>query len=155
MLSDFNPFKAHLGWKNLMAYFWTDFGSMKHLAILGIILATNMVGQAQSEIFNPMKDAIKASDATGLVKTFAQTVDIEIEGNTNAYSKTQSEFILKDFFKKHPVTDFSIVHTGSSKGGLQFSICKYTSGLDNYNVLIRLRQLGDEYLVQQISFVKE
>jgi hypothetical protein len=57
---------------------------------------------AQSEIFNPMKDAIKAGDGAALTKTFAPAVDINLEGNINTYSKAQSEFVLKDFFKKHP-----------------------------------------------------
>ncbi len=129
---------------------------MKRLAVLwGMLLATNVLVQAQSEIFNPMKDAIKAGDATALVKSFAQGVDINLEGNINTYSKAQSEFVLKDFFKKHPVKDFAIVHMGSSQGGLQFSIGRYISGADNYNVLIRVRQVGEEYLVHEISFVKE
>lgn len=129
---------------------------MKRFSVLwGLLLAANVLVQAQSEIFNPMKDAIKASDATSLVKSFAQSVDINLEGNINTYSKAQSEFVLKDFFKKHPVNDFSIVHTGSSKGGLQFSIGRYISGSDSYNVLIRVRQVGEEYLVHEISFVKE
>ncbi|MEJ0054249.1 MAG: DUF4783 domain-containing protein [Bacteroidota bacterium] len=129
---------------------------MKRFTVLwGLLLATNVLVQAQSEIFNPMKEAIKASDAAALVKSFAQSVDINLEGNINTYSKAQSEFVLKDFFRKHPVSDFSIVHTGSSKGGLQFSIGRYISGSDSYNVLIRIRQVGDEYLVHEISFVKE
>ncbi|NOT75416.1 MAG: DUF4783 domain-containing protein [Cyclobacteriaceae bacterium] len=129
---------------------------MKHLAILwGLFLLSGSPVQAQSEIFNPMKDAIKVSDAAALVKSFAPSVDINLEGNINAYSKAQSEFVLKEFFKKHPVTDFSIVHMGASKGGLQFSIGRYISGTDTYSVLIRVRQVGEEYLVQQISFVKE
>ncbi len=110
---------------------------------------------AQSEIFNPMKDAIKAGDGAALTKTFAPAVDINLEGNINTYSKAQSEFVLKDFFKKHPVADFSIVHTGSSKGGLQFAIGRYTSGGESYNVLIRVRQVGSDYLVHEISFVRE
>ncbi|HBK89809.1 MAG: DUF4783 domain-containing protein [Cyclobacteriaceae bacterium] len=110
---------------------------------------------AQSEIFNPMKDAIKAGDGAALTKTFAPAVDINLEGNINTYSKAQSEFVLKDFFKKHPVADFSIVHTGSSKGGLQFAIGRYTSGGESYNVLIRVRQVGPDYLVHEISFVRE
>ncbi|HWA33443.1 MAG TPA: DUF4783 domain-containing protein, partial [Cyclobacteriaceae bacterium] len=110
---------------------------------------------AQSEIFTPMRDAIKSSDAAGLVKSFAQSVDINLEGNINTYSKAQSEFVLKEFFRKHPVNDFSIVHVGSSKGGLQFCIGKYVSGPDSYNVLMRVRQVGADNLVHEISFVKE
>ena len=129
---------------------------MKRIAVLClIILSSGSAAWAQMEIFNPMKEAIKANDATGLVRTFAQTLELSLEGNGGTYSKAQSEFVLKDFFKKHPVKDFSIVHTGSSKGDLQFAIGRYLSGSDNYNVLIRVRQVGEEYLVHEISFVKE
>lgn len=139
-----------------MAYFWTEIQLMKRLAVLWVlILATSVLVQAQSEIFNPMKDAIKASDAAALVKSFAQSVDINLEGNINTYSKAQSEFVLKEFFKKHPVNDFSIVHMGSSKGGLQFAIGRYLSGTASYNVLMRVRQVGEDYFVHEISFVKE
>ncbi len=129
---------------------------MKRLAVLWVlIMATSVLAQAQSEIFNPMKDAIKASDAVALVKSFAQSVDINLEGNINTYSKAQSEFVLKEFFKKHPVNDFSIVHMGSSKGGLQFAIGRYLSGTTSYNVLMRVRQVGETHFVHEISFVKE
>ena len=129
---------------------------MKRLAVLWVlIIATSVLAQAQSEIFNPMKDAIKASDAVALVKSFAQSVDINLEGNINTYSKAQSEFVLKEFFKKHPVNDFSIVHMGSSKGGLQFAIGRYLSGTTSYNVLMRVRQVGETHFVHEISFVKE
>ena len=128
-----------------MAYFWTDNATMKRFAVLwAFILAATLPAAAQTEIFNPMKEAIKGSDAAALVKTFAQSVDINVEGNINTYSKAQSEFVLKEFFKKHPVNDFSIVHVGSSKGGLQFCIGKYVSGSDNYNVLMRVRQVGTD-----------
>lgn len=129
---------------------------MKRLAVLWVLtMATSVLAQAQSEIFNPMKDAIKASDAVALVKSFAQSVDINLEGNINTYSKAQSEFVLKEFFKKHPVNDFSIVHMGSSKGGLQFAIGRYLTGTASYNVLMRVRQVGEDYFVHEISFVKE
>ena len=115
---------------------------MKRIAILWVmVMATGGAAQAQTEIFNPMKDAIKANDAAALAKSFATSVDINIEGNINTYSKAQSEFVLKEFFKKHPVNDFSIVHMGSSKGGLQFAIGRYLSGADSYNVLMRVRQV--------------
>lgn len=150
------PTAPNLGWANLMAYFWTEIQTMKRMVVLwAMVMASSGLVRAQSEIFNPMKEAIKTSDAAALVKSFAQSVDINLEGNINTYSKAQSEFVLKEFFKKHPVNDFSIVHTGSSKGGLQFAIGRYLSGATSYNVLMRVRQVGEEYFVHEISFVKE
>jgi Domain of unknown function (DUF4783) len=130
--------------------------SMKRIVIvLGVVMGFVVAGWAQPEIFNPARDAIKKGDATALVKTFAVSVDINLEGNINTYSKAQSEFVLKEFFKKHPVTDFAVMHTGSSKGGLQFAVGRYLTGGEVYTVLIRVRQVGEPYLVHEISFVKE
>lgn len=129
---------------------------MKRFVLLLAVLAWSVVsGLAQPEIFNPARDAIKKGDAAALVKTFAVSVDINLEGNISTYSKAQSEFVLKEFFKKHPVTDFAVMHTGSSKGGLQFAVGRYLTGGEVYTVLIRVRQVGDTYLVHEISFVKE
>ena len=131
-------------------------GRMKYgFSFSVFFVALALTATAQSEVFSPMKEAIKANDAGALVKTFAQSVEINFEGNISTYSKAQSEFVLKDFFKKHPVNDFSIVHMGSSKGGLQFAIGRYLSGSDSYNVLMRVRQVGTDNLVHEISFVKE
>lgn len=127
----------------------------RFVLVLACIVGSFAPGRAQQEIFNPARDAIKKGDAAALVKTFAVSVDINLEGNINTYSKAQSEFVLKEFFKKHPVTDFAVMHTGSSKGGLQFAVGRYLTGGDVYTVLIRVRQVGEPYLVHEISFVKE
>jgi hypothetical protein len=110
---------------------------------------------AQADIFAPIRDAIKAGSAKEAVKSFNQSLDINLEGEIKTYSKTQSEFVLRDFFKKHPPTDFTIVHTGASKGGLQYAIGNMKSNSETYNVLIRVKQSGNTYLVHEISFVKE
>lgn len=110
---------------------------------------------AQADIFAPMKDALKAGSAKELAKYFNQSVDINLEGDVNTYSKAQAEFVLRDFFKKYPSSDFSIEHTGSSKSGLQYAIGSYKSNNDKFNVLIRVKQTANTYLIHEISFVKE
>ena len=109
----------------------------------------------QGDIFAPMKEALKAGSAKELVKYLNQSVDINLEGNVSTYSKAQAEFVFRDFFKKHPVTDFNIVHTGSSKGGLQFAIGRYLGTGESYNVLIRLKEVEGANLIHEINFVKE
>ena len=54
---------------------------MKRMVVLwAMVMASSGLVRAQSEIFNPMKEAIKTSDAAALVKSFAQSVDINLEG---------------------------------------------------------------------------
>jgi hypothetical protein len=124
-------------------------------AVVGIFILISQFVWAQAEIFNPIKEALKAGSAKEAVKYFNQSLDINVEGENNTYSKAQAEFVLRDFFKKHPPTDFAIVHTGSSKGGLQYAIGNYKSNDDLYKVLIRVKQTGNTYFVHEISFVKE
>jgi hypothetical protein len=117
-----------------------------------VLAGINVFGQ---ELFNPMKDALKTGNAKEVVKFFNTSVDMNVEGNVDTYSKAQAEFVLRDFFKKHPATDFNIVHTGSSKGGLQFAIGRYVSNGDNYNVLLRVKDVAGVNLIHEINFVKE
>lgn len=111
--------------------------------------------QAQGDIFSPMRDALKAGSAKELVKYVNQSVEINVEGEINTYSKAQAEFVLRDFFKKYPITDFTISHTGSSKNGLQYAIGTYKSNNNRLTVLIRVKQTGNTHLIHEISFVKE
>jgi Domain of unknown function (DUF4783) len=111
--------------------------------------------KAQTTVFTPMKEAIRAGSAKELSKFLSQSIDINLEGNLGTYSKAQAEFVFRDFFKKHPVTDFSIVHTGSSKGGLQFAIGLYVASGESFNVLIRVREMDGVNLIHEINFIKE
>jgi hypothetical protein len=123
--------------------------------LIGFLALSSINLWAQAEIFAPMKEAIKANNAKETVKNFNSSVDINIEGEINNYSRAQAEFVLTDFFKKHPVADFNIVHTGSSPNGLKFAIGKYQSGSENYSVLMRVRESDKKYFVHEISFIKE
>jgi len=107
------------------------------------------------EVFNPMKAALKDGDASALAKQFNQQIDVTINGNQATYSKSQAEIVFRDFFRDNPPSEFSIMHTGSSKGGLQFAIGKYTSKKISYSVLMRVKETGNARLIHEISFVKE
>lgn len=128
------------------------------LGLFALLLAFSTAAHssfAQNTLFDPIRDVIKTGSAKEMARFLNQSVDINIEGDVKTYSKPQAEFVFRDFFKKHPPTSFTIVHTGSSKGGLQFAIGRYVSNSDNYSVLMRVKEVGSEYLIHEISFVKE
>lgn len=125
------------------------------LEFLVLMVFAPILLAAQSETFNAIKEAIKTGNSKEVVKYFNQSVDINLEGAINTHSKVQAEFVLREFFKKHPLTDFTIVHTGSSKGGLQYAIGKYICATENFIVTIRMREVGKTLLANEISFIKE
>jgi len=82
-------------------------------------------------------------------------VDVTIDGNVDSYSKTQAEFALRDFFKNNPPSSFTIVHQGSSKGGLPYAIGQYLTNNETYRVWMRIKKTDGRYLIHEISFIKE
>jgi hypothetical protein len=107
------------------------------------------------DIFTPIRDVIKTGNAKEVARVFAPSVDMEVDGESNTYGKTQAEFVLREFFKKHPITDFTIVHTGSSKGKRQYAIGRYLTKGESYNVLIRVSEEEGVYRIHEMNFVKE
>ena len=143
-----------------MAYFWVYLSAMRRKRFfLGVMLVSIMAitpALAQkNEVVDQIKEAIKSGSAKELSKYLNQTIDVTIDGKLQNYSKAQAEFVLRDFFKAHPPSDFDIIHQGSSKGGQPFAIGEYISGSDKYRVWMKIKTANKDQLIQEISFVKQ
>ena len=119
------------------------------------ILAGHSAITQKPDIIAQVSETIKAGSAKELSKFLNPTVDVMIDEKLEGYSKAQAEFVLRDFFKAHPVSDFSIIHQGSSKGGQPFAIGLYKSGQDTYRVFMKVKNVGNDQLVHEIRFSKE
>jgi hypothetical protein len=126
------------------------------LVLVLLVLVTGFRAFSQSSsVIDQVNDAFKAGSAKELAKYLHQTVDVTIEGKLGNYSKAQAEFVLRDFFKAHPPSEFTIIHQGSSKGGQPFAIGKYVSGSETYRVWMKIKAVDKQQAIQEISLVKE
>lgn len=121
--------------------------------ILFCLSATVAIGQNQT--IEEVKNAIKAGSSKELSKHFNSTVDVTIDDEIQSFSKVQAEYVFKDFFRDNPPSSFTIVHQGSSKGGLPYAIGQYLCNGNTYRVWMRIKNSGDSYLIHEISFIKE
>lgn len=132
---------------------------MKNLSKLSFLLIligmATVPALAQEEMINELREIMKAGSSKEMAKHLHQTVDISFDGKTDNLSKTQAEYVLRDFFKKSPPSNFTIVHQGSSKSGIPFVIGQYTSNDETYRVVFRIRQVNKVFLVHGINFTKE
>ncbi|MDH5474787.1 MAG: DUF4783 domain-containing protein [Cyclobacteriaceae bacterium] len=111
---------------------------------------------AQADIINDVKEAIKLGASKEIVRYLNANVDITINGNMDSYSRTQAEFVLKEFFKKNPPSSFVIVHQGASKGGSPYATGQYASTNENvYLVWVRIKKINNTFLIHEMSFIKE
>jgi hypothetical protein len=124
-------------------------------ALVGLFFSAGFNAVAQNEIFNPIKEVIKTGNAKEVSQYLSQSVDISIDGDLKTYSKAQAEFVLRDFFKKHPPTDFDVLHSGASPGGKPYAIGRYQSNGERYNLVVRVKETSGQHLIQELTFQRE
>lgn len=125
------------------------------LLLIGSFLALNSPLMAQSEVINNVRSAIKAGSSKELSKYLSEMVSLKIEGVQSNYSKTQAEYVLKDFFGKYKPSDFQYVHQGASEGGLKYAIGRYSYEGGSFRVVLRSKNLNGGYKVSSLDFTKE
>ncbi len=134
--------------KNILTY------NFYYCALLFVLISASPAF-SQSEVINNVRTALKAGSSKELVKSFNNTIELNFDGEKSNYSRTQAEFVIKDFFKKYPPTDFQYIHQGASKQGLTYVIGKYTFDNGSFRVLLYIKKFEQSYLVDYIDFSRE
>ena len=114
-----------------------------------------LLGPYQDETIREIGIAMKAGSSKELIKFCNSTVEIKIDGKSSNYSRNQAEVILKDFFTKNPSENFSYIHQGASPEGLKYTIGKYTHEKGAYRVVMLIKKIGDNYLIDTLNFSRE
>ncbi len=122
--------------------------------IIGCLILGNSLYGQDTEI-NNVRMAIKTGSSRELAKYFGDNVEIHFDGERSNYSKSQAEFVLRDFFKKYPPVDFQYVHQGNSGEGLKYAIGKYVISNGSYRIWLLFKKAGTEFYVDTIDFTRE
>ena len=133
--------------------------NMKKFLPLVVLITISFQGAltyAQADVIDQVKETIKAGSAKELAKYLNQTVDVTLDGNApQSYSKAQAEFVVRDFFRQNPPSEFAIIHQGSSKGGQPFAIGQFKSGGQTFRVFMKIKAINNQQLIHEISFARE
>jgi hypothetical protein len=129
---------------------------MKKIVLLVFnVFLISFVAAAQNDVLNSVKVQFKQGNAREIARYLNDMVEINIDGEKGNYSKTQAEFILKDFFKRNTPVDYQKIHQGSSKEGLTFTIGRYSYAGGSYRVYLVVKQFKGNYLIDTIDFSRE
>jgi hypothetical protein len=128
---------------------------LKASLVLAVLTLQVFAAIAQNDAIASITETIKAGSAKELSRYLNQTVDVTIEGKVESYSKTQAEFVFRDFFKQHPPSEFGIIHQGSSRQGQPFAIGQYKSGTEIFRVFMKIKSSNNQQFLHEISFSKE
>lgn len=131
---------------------------MRYTLLCALLLSSICIiqySQAQGEVMNSARSALKSGDSKELAQHFNGNIELIIESENVDFDKvsdTQAELILKTFFQKYPAKNFNFVHQGSSPEGLQFSTGTYESGSTSFLVYIVVKQFEGKELIDRIDF---
>lgn len=95
--------------------------------------------------------AMKAGNANQLSRYFDNMVEITLHDKSNAYSRSQAEVILKDFFNSYGVKTFRIVHKGSNSGA-EFCIGNLQTKYGEFRTTIFMKSRSEKQVLQEIRF---
>lgn len=94
---------------------------------------------AQGDKLDECAKNIKSSNIAALAASFNSTIELSLPNNEAAYSKSQAEMILKDFFLKNVPSNFVIDHKGNSGGNSKFANGTLETSTGRYKVYILIK----------------
>jgi len=110
---------------------------------------------AQNDVIADVRTAIKTGSSKELSQYFGSVVVLNFDGEKSNYSKSQAEFVLKDFFKKYEPLDVEYIHQGDSKKGFKYIMGKYRSENGSFRIYILFKRSDNTFYVDTMDFTKE
>ena len=122
-------------------------------AMFGILLGFVLSVEATqpSDMVNDIVAQLRQSNAKGLSKYFAPSVDLEILSNEKTSSKADAESVLNSFFSKNRPESVKIVHRIDSKPDYKVLVLAMTANGKSFRTSISLKNNGNGFLITEVS----
>lgn len=148
--------------------FWHYFGCnqqymnkiwiINFLFLAAAFVMLNQVNEVQAQTSQSMPDvienirtSIKMANSKELTTFMSDMVEIQLpDQERNNYSKTQAEFVMRDFMKKYPPTNFTYIHKVLDKDDFKFTIGEYVSATGTMRVTMVLKPVNGKFLIDSI-----
>jgi hypothetical protein len=95
-----------------------------------------------------ISDKVVALLKTGNSKELS---DLAVGDKDDVYSRAQAELILKKFFSTNQPKSVTIVHSGTSKMGIKYTICNMTTSSGTFRVSFHIKEIGGKGYIQKLS----
>jgi hypothetical protein len=75
-------------------------------------------------------------------------------GKEGAYSASQANLVLKDFFTKKPGSSFKFIFKGKETSDGSFAIGNYESKQESFRVTIHFKKINSDFKMESLSIEK-
>jgi len=104
--------------------------------------------------YSSLEKAFVSNDAGDIVGYGKDKILLNVLGKEGAYSQSQAQLILKDFFSKKPSSSFKFIFKGKESSDGSFAIGTYTSKTEEYRVTIHFKKFGSEFKIESLIIEK-
>lgn len=126
--------------------------SLFALLLLPLLAWTSPPAQSITDI----SAAIRSGDAATLGSYFDQSVELATPGHEDVYDKAEAVRLVQQFFAKHPPSNFSQVHQGTSKSNdFEYIIGNLGAAGKTFRVYFYMRKAAGKYIIQELRFDEE
>jgi hypothetical protein len=119
--------------------------------LVGILLGVGLGFQTAEQSLSQIEQGLRKGEVKLILPYLHDPVEIAISGKAKMYSRTQAEYVLKDFFKSHPPRGFTFMHRGRSENVL-YAIGAYHAQSEQWDVSVFGRIERGRYQVEQLRF---
>jgi len=124
--------------------------------MLLVIVVPFMIMATVIDDLSSIAAAIKSGNSKSLAEYFDNTVELKVLNKEGAYSKSQAEAIVKDFFAKNPPKNFIFKFDGPSGGnGAHYAIGTLTTDSGKFRTYVYMKKKADKFYIQELSFENE
>lgn len=126
---------------------------MGYLYIIFTSIVLSMT--TQSEIpYSSIEKAFVSNDASDIVSLGKDKMLINILGKEGAYSQSQANLVLKDFFTKKPGSSFKFIFKGKENSDGSFAIGTYESKGESFRITIHFKKIGSDFRIESLIIEK-
>lgn len=110
----------------------------------------------QSSIpFTSIEKAFAANNAGEITALGKEKILLNVLGKEGAYSKSQANLVLKDFFTKKPGNTFKFIFKSKESSDGSFAIGNYESKAETFRVTIHFKKEGSDFKIESLAIEKD
>lgn len=120
---------------------------MKQILTLLVVFFTYTAHAQNTEA---LISGLKIGNAAAVAKHFEANIELTLGKSSSAYSKTQAEAVLRNFFTKNSVKGFELKHQGTSPEGSKYLVGTLQTTSGNFSTYVYGKTANGIFLVREL-----
>lgn len=121
-------------------------------ALIKLVASLVILFSTTSDIpYGALEKAMESNDAKSIINLGSEKVLLNILGKESAYTQSQAQLILSDFFTKKPKGAFSFIYRGKETSDGIFAVGNYVVKSESFRTTFHFRTIKSESKLERLT----